>query len=156
MTETQLNTLTQSIIGAAIHVHKELGPGLLEKVYQRCLKLALEEAGHSVQMELALPVVFRGKLIDSDGYRIDLLVDDTVIIEIKSVAEIAPVHSMQLVTYLRLSNKPCGLLINFNVPRLVDGIHRVKNGYLQQDNFHTETQRHRDSQRMENKENNNE
>ena len=130
MTEEQLNQLTKSIIGVAIEVHRELGPGLLEKVYQRCLRFALEEAGYQVQMEVSLPVTFRGKVIDEDGYRIDLLVDDTVILEIKSVADLAPVHEKQLGTYLRLADKPCGLLLNFNVAILKQGIKRIRNGFL--------------------------
>jgi GxxExxY protein len=130
MTETELNTLTQSIIGAAIEVHRELGPGLLEKIYQRCLKIALEEIGHSAEMECPLPVIFRGRKIDDDGYRLDLLVDNIIILEIKSVVSLAPIHEKQLLSYLRLAKKPCGLVLNFNTARLADGISRVKNGYL--------------------------
>ena len=130
MTEEELNDLTGGIIGIAIEVHSELGPGLLEKIYQRCLKIALEDAGYHVQMELSLPVVFRGKEIDDDGYRIDLLVNDTVILEVKSVSGLTSVYEKQLGTYLRLANKPCGILINFNVAYLKQGIKRIKNGYL--------------------------
>jgi GxxExxY protein len=130
MTEDELNDLTGGIIGIAIEVHRELGPGLLEKVYQRCLRIALEEAGYNVQMELSLPVVFRGKAIDNEGYRIDLLVNNTVILEIKSVSKLTAVFEKQLGTYLRLANKTCGLLINFNVAYLNQGIKRIKNGYL--------------------------
>ena len=90
MTEQELNKMTGEIIGIAIEVHRELGPGLLEKVYQRCLRIALEEAGYRVEMELPLPVMFRGQTIAEDGYRIDLLVCDTVIIEIKSVSALTP------------------------------------------------------------------
>jgi len=130
MTEEELNDLTGKIIGIAIDIHRELGPGLLEKVYQRCLKIALEESGHLVQMELSLPVVFRGKTIAEDGYRIDMLVDDTVILEIKSVAQLTPVFEKQLGTYLRLAEKPCGLLLNFNTTHLKQGIKRIRNGFL--------------------------
>jgi len=130
MTEQELNELTGGIIGVAIEVHRELGPGLLEKVYQRCLKIALEDAGYYVQMELSLPVIFRNKTIDEDGYRIDLLVNDTVILEIKSVSVLTSAFEKQLGTYLRLANKPCGLLMNFNETYLKHGIKRVKNGYL--------------------------
>jgi GxxExxY protein len=98
MTETELNGLTGGIIGIAIDVHRELGPGLLESVYQRCLKIALEEVGYSVDMELPLPVVFRGKTIHSDGYRVDLLVNDTIVLEIKSVTTLTPVSEKQLLT----------------------------------------------------------
>ena len=130
MTEQELNELTGGIIGVAIEVHRELGPGLLEKVYQRCLKIALEEAGYTVQMELSIPVMFRDKMIDEDGYRIDLLVNNTVILEIKSVSILTSLFEKQLGTYLRLANKPCGLLMNFNVTQLKQGIKRIKNGYL--------------------------
>jgi len=130
MTESELNELTGNIIGIAIDVHRELGPGLLEKVYQRCLKIALEEAGYHVEMELSIPVIFRGKLIEEDGYRIDLLVDDTIILEIKSVSVLSTVFEKQLGTYLRLADKPCGLLINFNSAILKQGIKRIINGYL--------------------------
>jgi GxxExxY protein len=130
MTEEQLNELTKNIIGVAIKVHRELGPGLLEKVYQRCLRIALEEAGYQVQTEVSLPVVFHGKVIDEEGYRIDLLVNDTVILEIKSVSELTSVFEKQLGTYLRLADKPCGLLLNFNTAFLKQGIKRIKNGFL--------------------------
>jgi len=130
MTEKTLNELTEKIIGIAIDVHRELGPGLLEKIYHRCLKIALEDAGFDVQTELPLPVKFRGRTIDEDGYRIDLLVNNSVILELKSVATLTPVFEKQLQTYLRLANKPCGLLLNFNSNKLVEGIKRVKNGYL--------------------------
>ena len=130
MTESELNELTGSIIGVAIDVHRELGPGLLETVYQRCLKIALEEAGYDVKAELSIPIVFRGKAINDEGYRIDLLVNDTVVLEIKSVSALSPLFVKQLGTYLRLANKPCGLLINFNTSILKQGIKRIKNGFL--------------------------
>ena len=130
MTENELNELTGGIIGVSIGVHRELGPGLLEKVYQRCLKIELEDDGYHVQSEIPLPVIFRGREIHSEGYRIDMLVNNTVIIEVKSVASLLPVHEKQLLTYLRLSGKPCGLLINFHVVQLKQGIKRIKNGFL--------------------------
>ena len=130
MTEEELNDFTGNIIGIAIDVHRELGPGLLERVYQRCLKIALEEAGYQVQMEVSVPVLFRGKVVIEDGYRIDLLVNDTVILEIKSVSELTSVFEKQLGTYLRLADKPCGLLLNFNTSFLKQGIKRIKNGFL--------------------------
>ncbi|MCL2047789.1 MAG: GxxExxY protein [Defluviitaleaceae bacterium] len=130
MTEHELNDLTGQIIGIAIDVHKELGPGLLEKVYQWCLKTALEDAGYSVQMELPLPIIFRGKVIHNEGYRLDLLVNNIIVIEIKSVVALTSVFEKQLSTYLRLADKPCGLLINFNVAYLKHGIKRIKNGFL--------------------------
>ena len=130
MTESELNELTGGIIGVAIDVHRELGPGLLETVYQRCLKIALEEAGYDIKAEFSIPIVFRGKAIKDEGYRIDLLVNDTVVLEIKSVSALSPLFVKQLGTYLRLANKPCGLLINFNTSILKQGIKRVKNGFL--------------------------
>ena len=130
LTELRLNEITHQIINEAIEVHRELGPGLLEKVYQTCLKIALEDAGHQVEAEVPLPIVFRDRLISVEGYRMDLLVDDAVVIEIKSVGGLIPIYSKQLSTYLRLSNKPCGLILNFNSLKLTDGIKRMKNGYL--------------------------
>ena len=130
MNEQELNELTSGIIGIAIDVHRELGPGLLESVYQRCLEVALKDAGYSVQSELTLPVIFRGNIIEEEGYRIDLLVNDTVVLELKSVSEMSSVYDKQLGTYLKLANKPCGLLINFNVSQLRNGIKRLKNGFL--------------------------
>ena len=130
MTEQMLNALTEKIIGVAIDVHRELGPGMLEKVYLRCMKIALEEAGLLTQIDIGLPVRFRGKLVDSEGYRIDLLVEDTVVLMIKSVSAVPPVYEKQLQTYIRLADKPCGLLFNFNSPTLHSGIKRAKNGYL--------------------------
>ena len=130
MTEKELNDLTGKIIGIAMDVHRELGPGLLEKVYQKCLKIALEDAGYNVQMELPLPVMFRGRMIDEAGYCIDLLVNDTIVLEIKSTGELTPVFEKQIGTYLRLADKPCGLLLNFNAVYLKQGIKRIKNGFL--------------------------
>ena len=138
MTESELNNLTGNIINIAINVHRELGPGLFEKVYQKCLKIALEEAGYQVEIEIPVPVIFRGKLVEEDGYRIDLLVNDAVILEIKSVSALTPVFAKQLGTYLRLANKPCGLLINFNVAVLKQGVKRIKNGYLENEDYSQE------------------
>jgi len=131
LNDRELNELTSGIIGIAIDVHRELGPGLLESAYQRCLEVALKDGGYSVQSELMLPIIFRGNLIEGDGYRIDLLVNDTVILELKSVLEMNPIYEKQMGTYLKLANKPCGLLINFNVTYLKYGIKRIKNGFLQ-------------------------
>ena len=130
LTKQIINELTKQIIGVAIEVHSELGPGLLEKVYQRCLKIALEEAGFQVEIEVPLSVIYRGKMVAEEGYRIDLLVNDTVVLEIKSVSALTSVHEKQLGTYLRLANKPCGLLLNFNTAVLKQGIKRIKNGFL--------------------------
>ena len=130
MTETEINELTEKIIGIAIEVHKELGPGLLEKVYQRCLKIALEEKGLQVDSEVPVEVVFHGKKVADEALRIDLLVENQVILELKSAAKLTELYQKQLGTYLKLANKPCGLLINFNEVLLKNGIKRVINGYL--------------------------
>ncbi|MCR4821287.1 MAG: GxxExxY protein [Treponema sp.] len=131
MTERELNELTDKIIGVAISVHKELGPGLLEKVYQRCLKIALEEEGLSVESEVAVEVNFHGKKVSDEALRIDLLVENEIVLELKSVSKLIDLYKKQLGTYLKLAGKPCGLLINFNEVLLKNGIKRVRNGFLQ-------------------------
>ncbi len=122
-----LNRISSKIIGAAINVHKELGPGLLESVYQACLEIELPDMGFTVASEIPVPVVYKGKEIRKEGFRIDLLVENLVIVELKSVERIQPVHKKQLLTYLRLAEKPLGLLINFNEVLLKDGITRIIN-----------------------------
>lgn len=122
-----LNKLTEKIIGVAIDVHRELGPGLLESIYQRCLAIALREAGLNVEEERPVPIYFRGQRISDDGYRLDMLVEDTVILELKSVAALTDVFKKQLLTYLKLTGKPIGLLINFNEVVLKNGIKRIIN-----------------------------
>ncbi|MBR2103825.1 MAG: GxxExxY protein [Bacteroidales bacterium] len=129
MTKEELDALASKVIGCAIEVHKELGPGLLESVYHKCLKVALEEEGLDVESELSLPVYFRGRKITDEGYRLDLLVEDTIILELKSVSQMQDVFTKQLGTYLRLADKPLGFLINFNEVLLKNGIKRVINGY---------------------------
>ena len=124
-----LNDVTEKIIGSAIAVHRELGPGLLESVYQACLFDELKALGLSVDKEVALPVIYRGRVVSNEGFRIDLLVEHAVIVELKSVEKLSPVHAKQLLTYLRLSDKSLGLLINFNVAVLRDGITRISNGF---------------------------
>ena len=119
----ELEPLTERIIGAAMKVHSSLGPGLLEKAYHACLFRELEKQGVSAASEVILPVVYDGEVIDA-GYRIDLLVEDAVVVELKSVSQVLPIHEAQLLTYLKLSNKKVGLLINFNVLHLKDGITR--------------------------------
>ena len=123
----ELNRLTEKIIGVAIDVHRELGPGLLESIYQRCLAIALREAGLNVEEERPVPIYFRGQRISDDGYRLDMLVEDTVILELKSVAALTDVFKKQLLTYLKLTGKPIGLLINFNEVVLKNGIKRIIN-----------------------------
>lgn len=124
-----LNVLTEKIIGSAITVHKELGPGLLESVYQACLHDELKAIGLSVEKEVALPVMYRGRVISDEGFRLDILVENAVIVELKAVEKISPVHAKQLLTYLKLADKSLGLLINFNVVMLRDGITRISNGF---------------------------
>lgn len=123
------NELATKIIGHAIEVHTSLGPGLLESVYQECLYYKLVKEGHKVEKEKAMPIIFEEVKIDC-GYRIDLLVDDTILIELKSVESLNDVHLAQTLTYLKLGGFKLGLLINFNVFRLKDGIKRVINGQL--------------------------
>ena len=115
--------LTEKIIGAAIEVHRELGPGLLESAYEAALahELSLREVQYERQKEM--PVRYKGFLIEL-GYRLDLLVEDKVVVELRAVTEMHPIYEAQLITYLRLSGRRVGLLINFNVPRLMDGLIR--------------------------------
>ena len=114
------------VVDSAIRVHRVLGPGLLESAYQACLIAELEDRGLHVESQIVLPIVYRSVILES-GYRIDLLVQDEVIVELKSVATLLPVHESQLLSYLRLSGRRLGLLINFNVPLLKDGIKRIAN-----------------------------
>jgi GxxExxY protein len=121
-----MNDLTHEIIGCAIKVHKVLGPGLLESAYEPCLALELTESGHSVELRKAVPLVYRNVTLDA-CYFLDMMVDGRVIVELKSVDALAPIHEVQMLTYLRLTRCPVGLLINFNVQVLKDGIRRVIN-----------------------------
>lgn len=120
------NEISNKIIGAALELHKKLGPGLLESVYERVLAFDLEEMGLRVKTQVPMPLVYKGVKQDI-GYRIDLLVEDLVVVEIKSVEMLAPVHFAQTLTYLKLSEKRLALLINFNTKLLKDGIHRIVN-----------------------------
>lgn len=122
------NEISSIIIGASISVHKELGPGLLESVYEACLVYELKQSGLSVQQQLVLPVIYKGVYIDA-GYRIDLMVQNKVIVELKSVSALAGIHTAQLLTYLRLKDKRLGLLINFNSVKLIEGLKRVVNNF---------------------------
>lgn len=116
--------LSGQIRGAAIEVHRELGPGLLESTYEECFCFELELRGISFQRQLELPVAYKGRRLDC-GYRIDVLVDNKIILELKSVETILPIHEAQLMTYLRLSGFKLGLLMNFNVGLMKDGIRRL-------------------------------
>jgi GxxExxY protein len=119
-----VNRITQAVIGAAMRVHSALGPGLLETAYETCLAYELEDQGLSVERQKALPVVYRDLRIEC-GYRLDLVVEHAVIVELKSVEALERVHVAQMLTYLKLSRYPLGLLINFNVVSLKSGIRRV-------------------------------
>ena len=123
----QLNKISEAIIGAAIEVHKYLGPGLLESVYEICFIEELEQKGLKVEQQVRLPLYYKGQLTQK-FFVIDLLVENEIILELKSVDRILPVYEHQLMTYLKLTQKNLGLLINFNVPRLIDGIRRRLNG----------------------------
>ena len=127
MTDTGLNELSSKIIKAAINVHSELGPGLFESVYSACMQIELADMGLTALNEVPVPVAYRGREVSPDGFRIDLLVENAVIVELKSVEKVQPVHEKQLYTYLRLTGKPLGLLINFNEPVLKTGIRRIIN-----------------------------
>ena len=117
--------LTGKVIGCAIQVHRALGPGLLESTYQQCLARELHQNKIPFKLEHPVPVLYKGVRLDC-GYRIDILVEDRLILELKSLEEVSGIHKAQLLTYMKLSGIGTGLLINFNVRRRVDGIHRFK------------------------------
>jgi GxxExxY protein len=123
----ELNQLSGKVIAAAINVHNTLGPGLLEAVYNKCMVVELESMGLKTEAEVSLPIVYKGKTISEDGYRLDLVVENTIIVELKSLESIQPIHKKQLLTYVRLAEKPLGLLINFNAVLIRDGITRIVN-----------------------------
>ena len=123
-----LKELIAEIIGAAIEVHKELGPGLLESTYERCLVYELTLRGIKAERQKAQPIYYKGLELD-EGYRIDILVNGTIILELKAVDAINDIHRAQILTYLKLSNCTLGYLINFNVLLLKDGLHRIVNNF---------------------------
>ena len=120
-----INELTGKVIGAAIDVHKNLGPGLLESVYEECLCLELKERKIVHERQKALPVKYKGSTLDC-GFRMDIVLPDELIVELKSCEKLQPLHEAQLITYMKLADIQTGLLINFNVPVLKDGIKRMK------------------------------
>lgn len=126
--ETAENTVTKKVIGAAIEVHRHLGPGLLESVYEECLCYELGQIGLRFQRQAHLPITYKGLKLES-AYRVDLVVEDIVVVELKATEGTAPVHCSQLLTYLKASNRRVGLLINFNVSVLKDGLKRIVNHY---------------------------
>ena len=123
MTRREYNDYTSAIIECAIEVHKELGPGLLESVYEVCLETLLIEKGILVERQKSLPIIFRNKPVEKEFY-IDLLIEREIIVELKSINEILPIHEAQLITYMQLADVKLGLLINFNVTLLKNGIKR--------------------------------
>ena len=124
----RLNLLSNRVIGAAIRVHEELGPGLLESAYEACLSFELVNQGLRVERQVPLPLVYRGQRLEC-GYRIDMVVEEELIVEVKAIERLEKVHSAQLRSHLRLSKRKLGLLLNFNVKWLRDGIKRVVNGF---------------------------
>lgn len=125
--EKHLNRLSGIIVGASIQVHSVLGPGLLESVYEACLACELRERGLTVRTQVAVPVVYKSITLDV-GYRADMVVEDSVVVDIKRVTKVLPVHEAQVLTYLRLLQCRLGLLLNFYVPLMRDGVKRVVNG----------------------------
>jgi GxxExxY protein len=123
-----LNELSEGIIGACIEVHKHLGPGLLESAYEECLAYELKARGMSFTRQQPLPVVYKGVHLDC-GYLMDIVVEKQIILELKAVETLIPVHEAQIITYLKLTGLRLGLLINFNVPRLIQGVKRFANNY---------------------------
>ncbi len=130
MTQRQrLNGITENIIGAAIQVHRALGPGLLESAYEACLAFELAKRGLRVEQQKPLPLIYEEIKLEC-GYRMDLLVEGLIVVEVKSVDGLAPIHEAQVITYLKLSGCKLALLINFNVTLLKDGIRRFINGTI--------------------------
>jgi GxxExxY protein len=122
------NTITEQVIGAAIEVHRTLGPGLLESAYEVCLVFELRERGFRVEQQKPLPVVYKNVKLDC-GYRLDLVIEDRVIVEVKAVEKLTSVHDAQLLSYLRLYGCKVGLLINFHVSMLKNGVRRIVNEF---------------------------
>ncbi len=124
----KIDKITKEIIGSAIEIHKELGPGLLESAYETCLEYELTQKGFDLERQKILPVRYKKIELDA-AYRLDIVVENRVIIELKAVENLLPIHTAQLLSYLKLAELPVGLLINFNVPKLKDGIKRIVNKY---------------------------
>jgi GxxExxY protein len=123
-TEFLNKEITQAIIAAAICVHKNLGPGLLESVYETCLAYELSDRGHGIELQKEIPLIYRNIRFQS-GFRADLIVDGRVLVELKAIDQLLPVHHAQVITYLKLTGLRTGLLVNFNVPSLKDGLKRI-------------------------------
>jgi len=129
MLPDELNALTKRLLGAAYQVHSTLGPGLLESAYSTCLVHELRKLGLEVATEVSVPVIYDGVKLTDIGFRIDILVQRELVVEVKSVEVVSPVHLLQLVSYLKLSDRRLGLLLNFNVERLREGIYRRVNRF---------------------------
>lgn len=127
--------ITGSIVDAALKIYRALGPGLLESIYEAVLKIELEKRGLQVESQIAIPIEYEGVIFEN-AFRLDLVVDGRVIVEIKSLETILPVHGKKLLTYLRLTKKPVGLLINFGAPTLKEGLRRVVNGLDPSESLH--------------------
>ena len=122
--EFENNSLTDAIIGAAISVHRELGPGLLESTYEKCLAFELTQSGLQIAAQQEIPIKYKGQSFEG-GFRADLIVGNKVLIELKSIDQLSPIHTSQVITYLKLTGLPTALLINFNVPVLKTGLKRI-------------------------------
>ena len=129
MDRERLNQIADTVVDCAFRVHKALGPGLLESAYKACLAIELAEAGLFVEIEVPVPLVYKGQQVSDIGYRLDILIERELVIEVKSVETLAPVHFSQLLSYLRLSDRRLGYLLNFNTALLKDGIKRVANNF---------------------------
>jgi GxxExxY protein len=128
MNEEKINKITEQIIAAAILVHRTLGPGLLESTYEACLVSELSERNFKLEQQKPIPVIYKNTKLDC-GYRIDLIVEKLVVVELKAIETIKPIHMAQVLSYLKLSGLSVGLLINFNVPMLRNGIRRIVNNF---------------------------
>ena len=126
--QDRLDQITRRIIGAAIEVHRHLGPGLLESAYESCLVFKMKQWGFTVEQQRPFPVIYKGMVLEC-GYRLDLVVEDAVIVELKAVEQLTAIFEDQLLSYLRLTGKTAGLLINFHVPVLKNGIRRIVNEF---------------------------
>ncbi len=124
----RLDQISRRIIGGAIEVHRHLGPGLLESAYQSCLVFELRQLGFQVEEQRPLPVIYKDVKLDC-GYRLDLVVENEIVVEVKAIEKLLPIHDAQLLSYLRLSHKRVGLLLNFHVPVLKDGLKRIVNEF---------------------------
>lgn len=126
--KNRLDQISRRIIGAAIEVHRHLGPGLLESAYQSCLAFELKQLGLKIEEQKSLPVIYKQVQLDC-GYRLDLIVEDEVIVEVKAIEKLLPIHEAQLLSYLRLAKKRVGLLMNFHVPVLKNRLKRIVNEF---------------------------